>query len=340
MRHNAPKVLLALVLSVLSACWIPEQFVTKVTINNDGSYTFSYDGILTFGLALAAAKEGKLTAKDEQSFKAEAAKLSKEPGFKKVSYLGKGRYKVFVEYSGLSGQPYYFLSKDFKLFDVVPQPDGTVAISAVRPDKKTLEQLASIGATIEGTLSVSVARGATVVKHNAESTPVAFGLFGDYKWQIKSPAANPFIVIRPGGSRSTEARKAQPPERRQGKAADSKEAAQVTMKDIRSIATACEAFSVDHNRYPDAKAIDTLAKLISPIYLRICPQTDGWGHRFEYYVSPDGQNYRIISGGADGHVEPGSRQIGSRMKGATASSSADIVFENGQYVQYPEGANK
>ena len=49
----------------LSACRIPENFDAKVTINKDGSYTFTYDGTLTFGLALAASKEGALSSGDE-----------------------------------------------------------------------------------------------------------------------------------------------------------------------------------------------------------------------------------------------------------------------------------
>ena len=46
-----------MILLALTACWIPENFDTKITINKDGSYLFVYDGTLTFGLALAAAQQ-------------------------------------------------------------------------------------------------------------------------------------------------------------------------------------------------------------------------------------------------------------------------------------------
>ena len=36
-------------LIVLAACWIPENFDTRVTVNKDGSYAFTYDGTLTYG---------------------------------------------------------------------------------------------------------------------------------------------------------------------------------------------------------------------------------------------------------------------------------------------------
>jgi hypothetical protein len=197
MFQKARVFFVVLIVAVLSGCWIPEQFDAKVVINKDGSYTFSYDGTLTFALALAAAQKGELSAKDEASFKQEAAKMAREPGFKKVDYLGKGRYKVLVERNGKTDEPYYFLSKESKIFAVLPQTDGSISVSAIRPDKKAIQELNSIGAKIDGTLTVSVANGAKVIKHNAQSQPSVFGLFGGYKWQIKSPDENPFIVIQP-----------------------------------------------------------------------------------------------------------------------------------------------
>jgi hypothetical protein len=93
---------------VLTSCWIPENFDTKIAINKDGSYTFTYDGTLTFGMALAAAQKGGLSASDEAEFRKEGEKLRREPGFKKVDYQGKGRYKVLFEKAGNRGEPFYF----------------------------------------------------------------------------------------------------------------------------------------------------------------------------------------------------------------------------------------
>jgi hypothetical protein len=53
----------ALVLTLcvsMSGCWIPENFDAKVTLNKDGSYTFTYDGTLAFALAVAATKDRAL----------------------------------------------------------------------------------------------------------------------------------------------------------------------------------------------------------------------------------------------------------------------------------------
>lgn len=182
---------------LLDSCWIPENFEANVTVNKDGSYTFTYDGTLTFALALAAAKEGSLTQKEEAEFAKEAEKYRNEPGFKKVKYLGKGRYKVLVEKSGKPGEQYYFLSREMKIFSVNPQQDGSIKITATRFSKKDLNELKSIGAKINGNLIVSVERGVKVIKHNAQSEPKLFGLFGGYKWEIKSVDADPIIIVQP-----------------------------------------------------------------------------------------------------------------------------------------------
>ena len=182
---------------ILSACWIPESFDAKIAINKDGSYTFTYDGILAFALAVAAAKDRALSVNDEAQLRKEADNLRREPGFKNVEYQGKGRYKVLFDKSGNAGETFYFLSREMRIFAILPQQDGSIVVSAVRPKQEELQQLNSIGAKIDGSLSVSVANGIKVVRHNADSQPIFFGLVGAYKWQIRSPDANPLIVVQP-----------------------------------------------------------------------------------------------------------------------------------------------
>lgn len=185
---------------LLAGCWIPEKFSARVLINEDGSYSFAYDGILTLGLALEAAKDGKLSPKDEAAFKTVGEQLQRDPGFKKVAYAGNGRYEVLVEQNHKAGESMRFVSKEAAIFSVVPKKDGTVEVSGFKLSEKDMKELRRIGAKVDGYLRVSVAKGAEVVKHNADSSPKLFGLFGDYEWHIKSPDAVPFIVIRPSVS--------------------------------------------------------------------------------------------------------------------------------------------
>lgn len=112
-----------------------------------------------------------------------------------------------------------------------------------------------------------------------------------------------------------------------------------TMADLRSLATATEAYAVDNNRYPSSLDLEGLAHEISPIYIRTVPQTDAWGGKFVYVMFSDGQRYRFISGGADKAVDLASRNLAfDETQGPvlTTDPSADIIYENGTFLQFPQ----
>ena len=104
-----------------------------------------------------------------------------------------------------------------------------------------------------------------------------------------------------------------------------------TMADMRSLATATEAWATDKNRYPAANSMDALTAEISPTYIRTVPREDGWGTPFVYIVSSDGMKYRFISAGPDKKMNPTSRRLSEPLQ-----KSDDIVFDTGEFVQAPE----
>ncbi len=123
-----------------------------------------------------------------------------------------------------------------------------------------------------------------------------------------------------------------------------------TMGDMRSAGTAAEAYAVDFNHYPAAagyslptgittftttfavSATSGFSAQVAPTYIRVLPLSDGWQSYF-YYAS-NGQNYGILSCGKDGSKD------GSVVGGETSDFNQDIVFVNGQFVQYPAGAQR
>ncbi len=113
-----------------------------------------------------------------------------------------------------------------------------------------------------------------------------------------------------------------------------------TMADLRSAATACEAFAVDNNRYPGPTdgwtSIDAIAADLEPVYIRTLPRQDAWGHRFLYWS--DGKRYRLVSPGKDGILER--EWVLDAEGGTTAAFDADIVFGDGVFVQRPEGTQE
>jgi type II secretory pathway pseudopilin PulG len=103
-----------------------------------------------------------------------------------------------------------------------------------------------------------------------------------------------------------------------------------TLADMRAIAAAIESFAADHDDYLDAEDIGELRRALEPDYLRSFPSKDAWGNPFLFERFEDG-GYRIRSYGKDGVPDesPG---------GPTDAPDADIILEDGEFVQWPEGA--
>ena len=111
-----------------------------------------------------------------------------------------------------------------------------------------------------------------------------------------------------------------------------------TIADIRSLATAVEAYATDHNKYPKVSLAE-LEQLISPVYIKYVPTLDAWLTEF-FYIADGGDHYRFVSAGADGQFEPASRQLGPTPaeEQAVKDPNADIIYQDGLFIQYPEGA--
>src|SRR3989344_6140410 len=97
---------------LLSSCFIPENFKAHVALHKDGTYTFTYEGILTYATARAAYVKRQLSAKDEAEIKKLEKEFAKDSSFKKVAYLGAGQFKVAYDKKGKITAPFYFMGKD------------------------------------------------------------------------------------------------------------------------------------------------------------------------------------------------------------------------------------
>ena len=114
-------------------------------------------------------------------------------------------------------------------------------------------------------------------------------------------------------------------------------AARATIADLRTLATALEARATDTNEYPVAADMEALRALLEPTYLLHMPTRDAWGHPYIYVGSPDKQQYRFVSAGADGVFEPSSRRLEKRDLKESDRFEDDIIFQDGQFVQVPRG---
>jgi len=108
-----------------------------------------------------------------------------------------------------------------------------------------------------------------------------------------------------------------------------------TMGDIRSIATAVEAYATDENKYPQESE---LKKVLVPTYIKELPEKDGWGNAYSYTVSPDGQHYRIASAGSDSVFAWDTRKLTlTEVKEPKYSEDLgeDIIYQDGVFIQVP-----
>jgi general secretion pathway protein G len=107
-----------------------------------------------------------------------------------------------------------------------------------------------------------------------------------------------------------------------------------TMSDMRTIATGIEQYEVDNNFYPKvANGISNVATYLEPTYVKRIPRTDGWNEAFAFLGdATNGLDYTIISYGKN-HQQDGTYTPGTR----TTTFNADIVYSDGQFIQWPEG---
>ena len=124
-----------------------------------------------------------------------------------------------------------------------------------------------------------------------------------------------------------------------------------TMADMRSLATALEAYAVDNNTYPLGSCAtgafttagtamnDTSLSVLVPTYISTPPRLDGWGKAVLYNTlgpaPPTGPDqYNLVSYGRDGLPD------GSVVCGTTTNFNNDIIYANGAFLQWPEGTQQ
>src|ERR1700675_3523110 len=121
-----------------------------------------------------------------------------------------------------------------------------------------------------------------------------------------------------------------------------------TMADMRTLATAVEAYAVDNNLYPaatcatglftnttnDVTVGDTSFTALTPTYIALAPKRDGWQVAYRYGLSSPGDQYHILSYGRDGSI--GNTVRSTINCGTTTDFNDDILYSNGTFLQWPE----
>jgi type II secretory pathway pseudopilin PulG len=108
-----------------------------------------------------------------------------------------------------------------------------------------------------------------------------------------------------------------------------------TMADMRTIATSWEARAEDLKTFRvhkgDRISHKDLERALVPTYTTRLPQDDAWGHPFQISTGPE-NSYSIVALAKDG--KPDKRPYSQRQ---ISDFETDLVYRNGNFVQYPEG---
>jgi len=175
----------------LTGCFIPEKFDAKLTVNEDGSYVFIYDGTVVNAFALEdIANNGKLSEEDEKEMKEFDDEVEKDDEIKSVKYIGNARYKMKLEINKKKGeglQVYEFFNVNFK--------EEVMNIFSTKLNDRDRKDIESVGATIVGKLKVDIPNKYEIVEHNADKKP-KLGI-GSYIWNIKDYGDNVIMKIKP-----------------------------------------------------------------------------------------------------------------------------------------------
>ncbi|MEX0802411.1 MAG: hypothetical protein WD688_03710 [Candidatus Binatia bacterium] len=157
---------------LLVGCWLPEDFVASLDIRADKSFTFTYDGVLAFGPALAEIKER---------------------GVKDVSYIGNGRFKLRRYVMSGIAKPGTEVFLDLVKFK--GDKNGNIVIEGVSLSAEDRHQLSALGVNFNGTVKLNSAL--PVLSENADAKPFLRGLFGPYKWIISiDRSTQPRVVLK------------------------------------------------------------------------------------------------------------------------------------------------
>ena len=97
----------------------------EVAIHANGSYAYSYDGVLIFVPALTQVAHAGFCACCEDNSENLPRNCGKKD-FERLSISGGGRYAVIFEGARAKGEPLTFLSGETPVFSITPQRDGEV----------------------------------------------------------------------------------------------------------------------------------------------------------------------------------------------------------------------
>ncbi len=119
------------------------------------------------------------------------------------------------------------------------------------------------------------------------------------------------------------------------------------VNEVRAIGEAVQRYQADNGSCPDTGHeegayysivdVSKLEEALVPKYIAVLPAKDPWNTAYSYGVSEDDASFIVICNGSDG---VSSLERIPEEPVTTACFEDEIIFENGDFVQKPEGQQK
>lgn len=198
MRKFRRNWLVVLLFFLLSGCYLPNQFEAVIEIAQNGNYSVSYQGILTYAPMVEEIRAGKLTpAQQEEKRKILERDLKRDSGFKELVYIGNGSFKVKYRHNDrIDGTHMYtFTRRNAAIFTVRTDKKGVTSISGASLAPEHEQRIIKAGIQMMGELKV-ITDVSTILENNATQAGENMG-YKIFVWKINSPTApTPKLTLR------------------------------------------------------------------------------------------------------------------------------------------------
>ncbi|MBI5119698.1 MAG: hypothetical protein HZA67_01730 [Rhodospirillales bacterium] len=176
--------ILALLIPLLSSCWLPNQFEAVIQIMKDGKFAVQYKGTMDYAPLVYDIKTKGL-AIEEQSKKMAILErdLRRDSGFQEVAPMANGRFRVRYRHDDQITDTfiYTFVRRNAAIMKVLVGKDGRASIWFDTLGAEDAKRAASLGMSINGT--VKVISDLPILESNAQQTAQQ-GTAKIYTWQV------------------------------------------------------------------------------------------------------------------------------------------------------------
>jgi hypothetical protein len=191
MKNPLRLLLLALLVPLLSSCWLPNQFEAVIQIMKDGTFSVQYKGTMDYAPLVYEIRQKSLPPEEQTKKMAVLERdLRRDTGFQEVAPLANGRFRVRYRHDDkITGTFIYtFVRRNAAIMKVLVGEDGRASIWFDTLSADDAKRATSLGMTIGGT--VKVISDLKLLQSNAQGKTQQ-GTATVYSWQVTRYDQNP-----------------------------------------------------------------------------------------------------------------------------------------------------